>query len=209
MNNTLFRTLLAALITAGISSTVSAAPITLGGMNIASQWTDFSNKNGEMPANPWGDTSLKPNSVGFYVEYANGLTGSATYTGLANYWNTTCCSLGPNGQIMPTTATGFFVGSNNGYYAGLHGINNTGFALPAAWTDLRNEYTWNFDLSFENRNNSTWRADNTNWNNVTITLYTSTAAAAVDVPEPASVALFGLGMLGFAAARRRSAKPAA
>ncbi len=196
--------LAAALVALGVAivHTAEAAPVTLGGMGVVSQWTDFENQSGEIPAHPWGNSdTLHADRVGIYVEYANGLTGSATYSGVATHWGS-----GSNqgfAGISPDSATGFFASFTNFGYAQLHILDNTGFVLPMAWVDLRNQYTSNFDLSFENFRNSTWRADSAGWQSVQITLYSSAAAAAV--PEPASLALAGLalGAAGLAARRRR------
>lgn len=181
----------------------TAAPVSLGGMGIVGQWTDYENQSGEMPVRPWGNSdTLHADSVGIYVEYANGLTGSATYHGLANRWGN------GNSQgfagIAPDTATGFFASFTSANYAYLHILDNTGFILPMAWIDLRNAFTGNFDISYENQRNSTWRADAAGWQNVQITLYSSAATAAV--PEPASFALAGLALCaaGFASRRRRA-----
>ena len=126
-----------------------AAPASLGGMGVVGQWTDFESGSGEMPAQPWGNSqAANADRVGIYVEYANGLTGSATYSGLTNLWGG-CCNIGGGIGITPDTATGFFVGAGT-YYARLHGIDNQGFILPMAWTDLQNQFTSNFDLSYEN-----------------------------------------------------------
>ena len=179
----------------------TAAPISLQGMGITSQWTDLESASGEMPANPWGNSdALNADRVGIYVEYANGLTGSATYSGIAGKWGG-CCNMGGGLGIAPDTATGFFTGGNTAYYAGLHGIDNQGFSLPMAWSDLRNQFTTNFDLSYENFGNSTWRASTPGWQSVTITLYSSAVAA--DVPEPVTFGLLGLGVIGLAGMRRR------
>ena len=146
----------------------SAAPILLQGMGITTQWTDFETGSGEMPAQPWGNSDLlNADRVGIYVEYENGLTGSATYSGVAGNWGG-CCGINGGLGLSPDTETGFFVGA--GSYAGLHGIDNQGFILPMAFSSLSNQFTNNFDLSYENVCNSTWRASVACWNSVQITL---------------------------------------
>ena len=100
------------------SGSAIAAPISLAGMGIVGQWTDLETGSGEAPVNPWGNSdTVQADRVGFYVEYQNGLTGSATYSGLANWWGG-CCSIGGGQGFAPVTATGFFVGDAS--YAGLH-----------------------------------------------------------------------------------------
>lgn len=190
-----------------LSGMTVAAPTTLGGMGIVGQWTDLETGSGEVPVSPWGSSdALNANRVGIHVEFANGLTGSATYTGVAGYWGG-CCNVGGSELgIAPDagSASGFFVGTGAGY-ANLHGLDNSAsFALPMAFYDLSNSFTGNFDVSRENIGNSTFRAYFSGWNSVTITLYSSTAPVVGTVSAPGSLALAGLALAAVAALRRRS-----
>lgn len=181
-----------------------AAPVTLGGMGIVGQWIDTPNGTAELPANPWGTSDIQhANRVGIYVEYSNGLTGSATYSGVANAWGG-CCSLNGIGSIAPDTATGFFVGNAAAGYGVLHGLDNQGFILPMAWEDLSNQFTSNFDISYENFNNSTFRSDVADWGSVQITLYSSVGQVG-QVPEPFGTALVVTGLMAMGVIRRRKA----
>jgi hypothetical protein len=52
----------------------------------------------------------------------------------------------------------------------------------------------------------TGAVDNISWTINGVTTVNNFEVAAADVPEPASVALLGLGLMGLVAARRRKAK---
>lgn len=187
-----------------------SAPIYLDGMGIVGQWTDFENTGITTPSNPWGNSDiLDVDRVGFHIEYANGLIGTATYSGVSGFWGG-CCSVGGSGSgIAYDTATGFFDRngvfntSNNQLYGNLHGLDNNGFLLTAAWTDLRNSFTGNFDIGYENRGNSDWRASSSGWESVVITFYSS-AITQQDIPEPSALVLFGLGLVGMTIRRKRA-----
>jgi hypothetical protein len=49
-----------------------------------------------------------------------------------------------------------------------------------AWTDVRNQYTGNFDLDYGEANGGQWRADTGGWTSVQITLYCDTADGEAD-----------------------------
>lgn len=183
------------LLTSVPMGTASAAPIILDGLGIVGQWTDYENSANDMPLTPWGTSDTDgADRVGIYVEYANGLTGSASYSGASALWNQCCTNIG-----APDTFSGFFTSS-----AVLHGLSNTGFGLPMAWTSLSNAFTGNFDLDYSEANGSEWRARTGGWESVEITLY-STSGRSEEVPTPAALGFLGFGLAGLGFARRRRA----
>ena len=148
-----------------------------------------------MLVNPWGTSDTdNADRVGIYVEYANGLTGSASYSGAAGLWNQCCTTI--NG---PDTFSGFFTSN-----AILHGLNNTGAGLPMAWTSLTNAFTNNFDLDYSESFGSEWRANTSGWQSVEITLY-STSGEIAEVAEPVTIGILGLGLAGIGFTRRKRA----
>lgn len=173
-----------------------AAPILLDGLAMVGQWTDYENSANDMPLDPWGTSDTdSADRVGIFVEYANGLTGSASYSGAAGLWNQCCTTIG-----APDTFSGFFTSS-----AVLHGLNNTGSGLPMAWTILNNAFTGNFDLDYSESFGSEWRASSAGWGSVEITLY-STSGRSDNVPEPSILMILGLGLAGLGLAGRRGAR---
>lgn len=179
----------------GAINQVVAAPTTLDGLGIVGQWTDFEASANDMLSNPWGTSDTdNADRVGIFVEYANGLTGSASYSGAAGLWNQCCTTISG-----PDTFSGFFTSN-----AILHGLNNTGAGLPMAWTILNNAFSGNFDLDYNESNGSEWRASSGGWESVEITLY-STSGDTVEVHEPAALAIISLGLVGLCYARRKRA----
>ena len=166
----------------------NAVPITLEGMGLVNQWRDSEDTLDDIPLDPWGDSDdLFADSVGIYVEFADGQSGSATYSGIvAADWNQCCADI-----AGPDTITGFFTSAR------LHGLNHV--LLPMAWDQLVTPYSNNFDLDYTNQNGGNFRASETGWAYVDIALYSSVAS----VPEPGTLALLGIGLFGMGLARRR------
>jgi len=166
-----------------------AVPTSLEGLGLVSQWRDAENTLNDIPNDPWGiSDNVFADSVGIYVEFANGIVGSATYVGLdASDWNQCCAFI-----ATPDTMTGAFTNAD------LHGLNHS--SLPMAWGQLSiiSPFSNNFDLDYNNQNGSNFRASATGWDYVDIGLYSSAAA----VPAPASLFLIGLGLLGLGARKR-------
>lgn len=184
--------LLVALFMSLSAWSANAAPVTLQGMGMVSQWTDLETGNGEMPASVWGNSDvLMSDRVGIYVEFANGLTGSATYSGLSGLWNS-----GFSNKAA-VTKTGFF---NNAGGDALHGLFNNGVNLPMAWSALAMPFSNNFDLDYNvNQFNSHFRASVSGWQSAVFSTYSS--AGPVPVPEPGTLAILCLGFAGLSFAR--------
>lgn len=168
-----------------------SAPIALEGMGSIITWTDYESQANDMPDLIWGNSdTLLADSIGIYVEFENGLTGSATYSGVSGVWNTAYFA-----EIAADTATGFFTGAG-----GLHFLFNSsradsGFArIPMAWDGFVMPFSSNFDISYENLNNSDFRASTAGWQSATFTTYSSSVLA--PVPVPAALPLFASVLVG-------------
>ncbi|MGE0487464.1 MAG: PEP-CTERM sorting domain-containing protein [Gammaproteobacteria bacterium] len=178
-----------------LSSSAFAVPLTLEGMGLVSTWRDVENVINDILSDPWGNSDdLFADRVGIYVEFADGTKGSATYSGIvAADWNQCCADI-----TRPDTITGAFTN------AMLHGLNHT--LLPMAWHELafNSPYSNNFDLDYTNDQfGSNFRANTGGWRYVDIALYSSVAPVQ-NVPEPVSLGLVALGLVGAWRQRRTS-----
>lgn len=183
--------------TLSIGSTVAiSAPVTLEGMGIVGQWTDFENQAGDLPAMPWGNSdTLGADRIGLHVEFAGGLTGTVTYSGVSSLWNSQFVGSG----LPADTATGFFTTAER-----IHFLVNTGVNFPIAWTGFVMLFSNNFDLDYSESNGSNFRASTSGWESAIFTHYSSAGAVSA-VPVPAALPLFGTGLavLGFIGWRRK------
>lgn len=181
-------------------ATPSSAQSTLDGLPRVAQWTDFENQAGELPVNIWGAcASQNADRVGIRVDFNNGLTGFATYSGTAGRWNV---STFPG--IDPDSAGGFLASCT-----GLHFLfDNKNVDLPMAWESCSNAFSSNFDLDADEDNGSNFRASTTGWVSATFQTYcgTFTPPAAVPATSPLLAILLGAGIaaLGASALRRRA-----
>jgi len=190
---------LSVLIGASFAVPAQAVPVSLEGLGLIKQWTDLENQAGDMPDMIWGTSDTdSADRIGIYVEFENGLTGSATYDGVAGLWNSSNFA-----GVAADTATGFFTSAG-----GLHFLFNSNAtlnfpeALPMAWTGFVMDFSNNFDLDYHESVGSNFRASVQGWVAATIATYSSSYRVN-DVPEPAPLALLGLGLLAFGVTRMR------
>ncbi|WP_246028816.1 PEP-CTERM sorting domain-containing protein [Litorilituus sediminis] len=196
MNIKMLKAALTSLILS-VSTIANAGLIQLDGMGSIKEWVDLESTAGEMPEFIWGNSdSLNANKIGLYIELADGRSGSLVYSGVSGLWNSTFANLAPD------IATGVFSSSPF-----LHFLFNTAKtltypqALPAAWSNATiSGVTGNFDLSYYEQVGSNFRADIAGWERATITTYSS-AYSPVDVPEPSTLAILSLGIMGLASRR--------
>jgi hypothetical protein len=168
---------------------LACAQLTLDGLPRVDQWTDFENQAGELPVSPWGSCSAQQaDRVGIKVDFQDGTSGFATYSGVASLWNT-----GDFPDILPDTVGGFFVGCN-----GIHFLFNNGTSLPLAWDGCSMAFSGNFDLDYIEAFGSNFRATTTGWVQADFQTYCGNGSAgpsAIPVPTLTQWSVVGLGAL--------------
>jgi hypothetical protein len=186
---------------AALCTSLSAtSQTTLDGLDRVAEWTDLESTSNEMPAQVWGNCdATSANRVGIKVEFENGTSGTATYSGVSGLWNTSNFT-----GINPDSAAGVFASC-----VGLHFLNNNNGALPMAWEDCDMPIASNFDLDYVEANGSQFRATTTGWVSARIQTYCGNGdAAAPSVPVPTmtfyGLALTVLGLLLVATRRLRA-----
>lgn len=188
--------ILSTLILAG--GQVQAAPIMLEDLGLLTSWTDLETGNGELPDNIWVNSDVeRADRIGIWVRFADGTEGSATYSGVADLWNTAFLDLAAD------TKTGFFdvAGGDR-----LHFLFNSvdGGNLPMAWNGLEMPFSNNFDIDyFTYQSNSHFRASVAGWQSAEFAVY-STSGNISQVSEPGAAMLLLLALTGLAYRRKRS-----
>jgi hypothetical protein len=153
---------------AAFTSVAALSQTTLDGMSRVGDWTDLETTSNEMPAQIWGACdATTQDRVGIKVEFSNGTSGTATYSGVSGVWNTS----GFPG-INPDSATGVFASCT-----GLHFLNNNNSTLPMAWENCSMPFSSNFDLDYSEANGSQFRASTTGWVSAHIQTYCGAGVA--------------------------------
>lgn len=171
---------------AALSASVSALSQTeLDGLARVAEWTDLESTSDEMPSQIWGSCdATSEDRVGIRVEFENGTSGSATYSGVSGVWNT---SNFPG--INPDSATGVFASC-----VGLHFLHNNDSNLPMAWEDCDMPFASNFDLDYSEQNGSQFRASTTGWVSARIQTYCGSGTAAAPSVAVPTMTFYGLAM---------------
>lgn len=197
-------TFAASAVVAG-ASIVDAAPVTLDGMNQIKSWTDYENVADDTPDNIWGDGDTKLfDEVGIYIEFKDGTTGSITFSGVSDYWNSGAPLAALPGVTI--TATGFFES-----YAGdgLWALNNTTSDEATGSTTKLPSITFGDPLNVKPRYFTIDYPDGIGplpfgWDYAYVTTYGGYGEPNVgDVPLPAAGFLLVGALGGLAALRRR------
>lgn len=171
---------------AALCTSVSAmSQTTLDGLARVAEWTDLETTSNEMPDQIWGSCdATSEDRVGIRIEFENGTTGSATYSGVSGVWNTANFT-----GINPDSADGVFASC-----VGLHFLHNNNSTLPMAWEDCDMPFASNFDLDYNEQNGSQFRATTTGWVSAHIQTYCGSGAAPTPTVAVPTMTIYGLAL---------------
>lgn len=166
-----------------LSSFSVLAQATFQGMNRVADWTDLETTSNEMPTQIWGTCdATTEDRIGIVVEFSDGTSGSAVYSGVSGLWNTNDFP-----GIGADSATGFLASCT-----GMHFLHNSDVTLPLAWEGCSMPFASNFDLDYNESLGSHFRATTAGW----VSARFQTYCGAVAAPVPA-IPVYGLVLLGF------------
>jgi len=158
------------------------AQSTFQGMDRVADWTDLETTSNEMPTQIWGTCdATAEDRIGIVVEFSDGTSGSAVYSGVSGLWNTNDFP-----GINADSATGFLASCT-----GMHFLHNSSITLPLAWESCSMPFASNFDLDYSESLGSHFRATTAGW----VSARFQTYCGGVATPVPA-MPVYGLVLLG-------------
>jgi len=141
----------------------------------------------KMPTQIWGTCdATAEDRIGIVVEFSDGTSGSAVYSGVSGLWNTSAFP-----GINADSATGFLASCT-----GMHFLHNSAITLPLAWESCSMPFASNFDLNYNESLGSHFRATTAGWVSARFQTYCGAVAAPVPAAPVPAMPVYGLVLLG-------------